>query len=712
MFSWATQQLEILAQTVAPPPTDAPSRFVYCVQRNDEASAQSCLAEMDPLGTLVQPTKGSYPLHLACQYNLTSMIQQLMNIPGANIQVTDFAGNTSLHYACLAESKASIDTVRLLVTQFGASVVAKNSQGQTPYDVALVNTVRQYLLPLQLQQETRNALENGGLGLPPGIDLGGLQIRNSALPPPPIGGMGGPPPPLTTPSHTAPISHPTAPPPAPTSGPHTYSRTGHSSAAIFSNKYKSDGFHSSSSDVNLQIKYGHSNSGNVVSTVPPPPSSGNMNSASAPPSVGYPGVANPYAAFGTGAMKTRYPVYNTTGTPGMPQPPAPMSGGYHFGAGPAQVSTNLTTFNPAGNGISTQPGSGFQQHQPALTPQQPAANLPTSTFFPPPPLSSMSQPQPQPQQQFVYTQHSYPQQLQDLPPQTSLPQPIAMTVTSPVSNNQGGAQQVMSSQNQQPSGNPSPLRTKAKAQYQQPPGSGNAHQLFSAQPAPSSGNSQHLFKTLSAPVSGNAQDIFGSPAPHMEQPKDISINYSSQPNMTIPQHIEQSMSTVTNKSANEWFASQSAEKAPLAANHHSTNGFGTPEQPKQDPASMFATPIPQMKSVTMIGVQDSISPCAPTTEEIVSPSTEPPADAASFFGTPPSTVSAIILSGDEAKVQEVATTMDSDDMMMDIPLSPNDPHVLRSESSQQRVTVPVTANTVVTQFDFIGMPPPPFSSTQ
>ena len=184
MFSWATQQLEILAQTVAPPPTDAPSRFVYCVQRNDEASAQSCLAEMDPLGTLVQPTKGSYPLHLACQYNLTSMIQQLMNIPGANIQVTDFAGNTALHYACLAESKASIDTVRLLVTQFGASVVAKNSQGQTPYDVALVNTVRQYLLPLQLQQETRNALENGGLGLPPGIDLGGLQIRNSALPPP------------------------------------------------------------------------------------------------------------------------------------------------------------------------------------------------------------------------------------------------------------------------------------------------------------------------------------------------------------------------------------------------------------------------------------------------------------------------------------------------------------------------------------------------
>ena len=61
---------------------------------------------------------------------------------------------------------------------------AKNRMGQTPYDVAQLNVVLQYLLPIQLQAETQAALDNGGVGLPQGIDLGGLKISNRHLPPP------------------------------------------------------------------------------------------------------------------------------------------------------------------------------------------------------------------------------------------------------------------------------------------------------------------------------------------------------------------------------------------------------------------------------------------------------------------------------------------------------------------------------------------------
>ena len=92
----------------------------------------------------------------------------------------------------------------MLIQEYGASAMSKNSQGQTPYDASTVNSVRQWLLPLQLQAETQYALDNGGAGLPPGIDLGGLRVKNLNLPPPPTfgatpspGPAGGMPPPGT-----------------------------------------------------------------------------------------------------------------------------------------------------------------------------------------------------------------------------------------------------------------------------------------------------------------------------------------------------------------------------------------------------------------------------------------------------------------------------------------------------------------------------------
>mmetsp|Transcript_21027 Transcript_21027/g.31722 ORF Transcript_21027/g.31722 Transcript_21027/m.31722 type:complete len:414 (-) Transcript_21027:55-1296(-) len=394
MLSWASQHLEKLAQTVAPPPTDAIGRFVYAVQRDDEASAQGCLAEMmDPASTIVQPNKGTVPLHLACQYGMERLIRQLLSIPNADIQVLDAAGNTPLHCACRNTNTATaLPTVQLLVNQFRASVVVKNASGQTPYDVASINGVRQYLLPLQLQQETQYALDHGGAGLPPGIDMGGLRISNrQAQPPPPMGGMPAQPPgaaayappPVPVAAAASPVtSTPTQPPmtdfstpspnvapaaaaapaaattaspapaatePAPDSGSHTgYARRGHSSLAIGQNKYQPDGFHSSSSDVNLQKKYGHVATGSAG--IAPPPVSGNNNNT-APSSLG----ANPYSR---GAAASRYLAHD--GSAVAP----PTSGGYGWMPSPpvtAPPAANYTTFMPGAP--AQQPVETYQQQQ-------------------------------------------------------------------------------------------------------------------------------------------------------------------------------------------------------------------------------------------------------------------------------------------------------------------------------------------------------------
>ncbi|KAI2507604.1 calcium ion binding protein [Fragilaria crotonensis] len=384
MFSWATERLEQLAQTVAPPPTDAVGRFLYSVQRNDESTAQGCLTEMmDPVYTVIQPTKGTYPIHLACQHGMERLMRQLLAIPGATTEQLDAMGNTALHYACLnTNSKTALHIVKLLVTEFSASVVAKNGTGQTPYDTATVNSVRQYLLPLQLQQETQHALDNGGVGLPPGIDMGGLQINYSNMPPPPMGGIpnhgvpstpppGGPPPigppgQFATPSPGMPPTAMSAPPSAssyptssstnasaPPSGNHGYARTGHSSAAIgAASRYRPDGFHSSSSDVNLAKKYGNANSGSAPA-IPPPPSSGST------PAVG---SSNPYTAASSsssapnpyargGLPKSRYLSYDGKA---LPTPPTSGAINNFYGVPPlaagvaaTAASTGFTMFNPA-----------------------------------------------------------------------------------------------------------------------------------------------------------------------------------------------------------------------------------------------------------------------------------------------------------------------------------------------------------------------------
>lgn len=393
------------------------------------------VAEIDPLGTVVNQVKGYFPIHLACQFSMVRLIQLLMQQPGMNIEQPDYNGNTPLHHACMSAQRGNaLVVVKMLLNDYGANILAKNSQGQMPYDLASLDSVRQFLLPIQLQKETQIALDNGGLGLPPGIDLGGLRIQNSAVPPPPKFGEGGILPPnggalsmmaspnqqryAATPNYASPQQYPApiVPAPAPASGPYVpspspaprqpiapvsgsttpftppaipaasrvrsattstgsiastesgYSRSGGSSAAVFSTKYRADGFHSSSSDVSLQKKYGHLNASNVA--VPPPPSSGNA----APLSSGVPNVpgTNPFA--GGYRAGSRYIAYG----PGAAAPASGPSYSSPYGnaaaPAPQYFTPNVATPAPT----ETQPS----------TVTSPAA--PTTPFMPPPPYQTQN----------------------------------------------------------------------------------------------------------------------------------------------------------------------------------------------------------------------------------------------------------------------------------------------------------------------------------
>ena len=350
---------------------------------------------------------------MACQYSMTRLLRLLMNQPGVSIEQPDYAGCTPLHHACMSTQRSTgLEVVKILVQEYGADPCAKNSGGQTPYDVATIDSIRQYLLPIQLQKETQYALDNGGQGLPPGIDLGGLKInRSNMAPPPQFGGTGVAASPagvaqsrypqtpgMASSSNTAPIaqhrqqqqpgqpnipvSQPIARAPASMPGRSSngstpgrsqssggYSRSGQSSLAVYS-KYKADGFHSSSSDVNLQRKYGHIGT-SMASDVPPPPSSGNAPSSGNGAYLN--SEPNPFTGAGNLAGVSRYASY------GQPLAAAPASvpmRGYGY---PVATETAPKFFTPTAR--NTVPATAS-----APTPS-PSTNGPTSPFMPPPPYS-------------------------------------------------------------------------------------------------------------------------------------------------------------------------------------------------------------------------------------------------------------------------------------------------------------------------------------
>jgi len=167
---------------------DAQSRYVRCCQQGDSQGAIELLKDLPSYVDPILQGNGRNALHIACLYSMPEVIRQIIQLQQHGVEVlgsVDQKGNSVLHYACMSSKQCVLETVRYLVSDLQVSIAARNALGQTPYDVSTSDAVRQFLLPLQLQQETRQALENGGKGLMPGMDLGGLKITNSNLPPPP-----------------------------------------------------------------------------------------------------------------------------------------------------------------------------------------------------------------------------------------------------------------------------------------------------------------------------------------------------------------------------------------------------------------------------------------------------------------------------------------------------------------------------------------------
>jgi Ankyrin repeats (many copies) len=76
---------------------------------------------------------------------------------GVAVNSPDSAGNKPLHYAA---KHGHPELCKLLVGK-GAFPGARNNTGQTAYDVADNHIVRQYLLPLQFQDERESSDSNG-----------------------------------------------------------------------------------------------------------------------------------------------------------------------------------------------------------------------------------------------------------------------------------------------------------------------------------------------------------------------------------------------------------------------------------------------------------------------------------------------------------------------------------------------------------------------
>ena len=204
MFAWAEKQLERISKTVAPVPLDPGHQFKDALASGNVTTALALLSRssnsgaggnkngviMSQDGSTIQPLlldahktilntrKGSFPIHVACEYGAIDVVQVLIGEYGVSPEQVDTVGNTPLHYATSSSHQQAFHLVQILVQDYNVSLSVKNMQGMTPYDVCTVNKTRQWLLPIQLQRETPQCLDDGGVGLPPGMDMGGIKLSS------------------------------------------------------------------------------------------------------------------------------------------------------------------------------------------------------------------------------------------------------------------------------------------------------------------------------------------------------------------------------------------------------------------------------------------------------------------------------------------------------------------------------------------------------
>mmetsp|Transcript_23849 Transcript_23849/g.31055 ORF Transcript_23849/g.31055 Transcript_23849/m.31055 type:complete len:366 (+) Transcript_23849:68-1165(+) len=196
MFSSLLDKIGVM-DIIAPMSETHP--LVLAMQQKDFSACITALETGESKGLT---TAKCGPIHLAADADFVQMLDYLINNQYSTVTDVDELGNTALHYA---SRKGHMDSLTKLVA-LGADILFKNKSGQTAYDMASNLSVRQYLLPLQLQTENDRGLAPvlPGVTTAQSLGIGGTTDYG----PPPSMGSYGPPPTIS--------NYP--PPPPPSSG--------------------------------------------------------------------------------------------------------------------------------------------------------------------------------------------------------------------------------------------------------------------------------------------------------------------------------------------------------------------------------------------------------------------------------------------------------------------------------------------------------------
>ena len=108
--------------------------------------------------------RGRNALHVGCMVGNIEIVDLLIQVYKVNINITDYEGNTVLHYCAMGNQ---LNMIKHLYTQYEKQITfkqtTKNKQGATAYDIGENYLVlRQYLLPLLLKAQSEEEQEQGG----------------------------------------------------------------------------------------------------------------------------------------------------------------------------------------------------------------------------------------------------------------------------------------------------------------------------------------------------------------------------------------------------------------------------------------------------------------------------------------------------------------------------------------------------------------------
>lgn len=286
MFTWIGEQLGAKSLGELMAPTQSLEEQLHTAIEQGAMEKVKRLLDEDKVSPMAQSASGNTPLHTAAYHDNQDVVLLLLQM-GVDVAVPGRRGSTALHFAASQGHEAM---VRLLVDK-GANAACKNKGGKTAYDATEHTKIRQFLLPLQFQRETKAEKAAALTSLPPGVEVDGDEREAKPLPPPPPTGpavMYG----AAATSHDRPI--------------------------------QADGFGTSVGNAELSAKYGNTDTAHTTHAAPAAPPSmpapnATSGAAAAPAASVYtPGASNPYLARGRYGASLRLVC-----CPHPPHPPPP-----------------------------------------------------------------------------------------------------------------------------------------------------------------------------------------------------------------------------------------------------------------------------------------------------------------------------------------------------------------------------------------------------